>query len=138
MNWGPPKPLERVIRAAAYACVGLSGVWFLLFARASISSALGHILTPIWACFLLAALPAALATILGRYRAEYACLPWFAGALVLAVIWEWLRVAHGFSSPPRSLINTALSCLFIVRFISLHQLVKVRVRGRNGWTSGSK
>jgi len=134
----PPKPTERIIRAAAYLCVGLAGLWFLLFAQASISSALGQVLTPIWACFLLAAFPAAVATLAGRYRPEYMFLPWFAGALILAVIWEWFRVAHGFGSAPRSLINTALSCLFIVRFISLHQLVKVRIRGRRTWTDGSK
>lgn len=129
----PPSLLERGLRAAGYACIGVMGVLLLVFPPAQLGDDLGRALTPIWCAFILTSLPAAIAAAVGRYRAEYALIPWFTGALFLAVLHEWWKIPGGGYTTPAALYDTALIFLLSVRFVTLHQLVKIRLEG-DEWT----
>jgi hypothetical protein len=130
----PPKPVERVLRGAGYLGVGFAAVWLLILPPSSIGSDLGRILTVVWCGFLLAAIPAAVSAFAGRYRGEYASIPWFGGAIILAVLHSWIQVFAGsVDITPRALTNTALVLFIAARFVTLHQLVKIRPKGEL-WT----
>jgi hypothetical protein len=106
----------------------------LILPPSSIGSDLGRVLTVVWCGFLLTAVPAAVSTFLGKYRGEYACIPWFNGALILAVVHSWIQVCTGsLDIAPRALTTTALVCFIAARFVTLHQLVKIRPKGEL-WT----
>lgn len=134
---GPPKTHERVLRGLGYLSVGLTAAWLLILPPSGIATDLGKLLTIVWSCFLLTAVPAALAAFTGKYRAEYACIPWFSAALILALIHSWILVFNGaLDFAPRTLVTGAFVCLVASRFASLHQLVKIRPKG-DRWTRKS-
>lgn len=130
----PSKPVERILRALGYLGIGAAAVWILVLPPTSMASDLGKILTAIWCCFLLMALPASVAAFIGRYRGEYACIPWFGGAMVLALLHSWIEAVNGAPDvTPRALSTTALVLFISARFVTLHQLVKVMPKGEP-WT----
>lgn len=123
-----------IFRGLGYLGVACAAAWLLVLPPSSITSDLGRILTVVWCLFLLTAIPAAVSAFMGRYRGEYACIPWFNGALLLAVLHAWLEVAAGdLNVAPRALITTALVFKVAGRFVALHQLVKVMPKGEP-WT----
>jgi hypothetical protein len=133
----PPKPVERVLRASAYFLICASGLWSLAVppghTGTTLPSTLGSCLTVIWSLFILTSLPAAIVTLLGRYRVEYSLIPWFSGALFMAVVYEWWKVSLGSEIVPHALFNSTLVFLLTVRFVTLHQLVRVKPKGET-WT----
>lgn len=125
---------ERILRGLSYLGVALAAIWLLVLPPSGVGSDLGRTLTVIWCAFLLTSVPAAIGAFLGRYRAEYACIPWFVGALILALIHAWFEVSGGaLEIAPRALISTALVFKVAARFVALHQLVKVRPK-EGPWT----
>lgn len=130
----PPTTLQRVLRGIGYLCIGASGVWVAVLAPDLMRNSLGVTLALIWCVCLLAALPAAAAAFMGRYRGEYIALPWFTFAIVVATAFVWVRV--GFSPDilvPRALMLTALCMSLGVRYAGLHKLVGLRKEGPR-WT----
>lgn len=138
--------LERIIRCLSYLSIGTIAWWIVLVpvgTHPAVSLSLGLVLTIIWTAFLATSIPAAGFTLLGRFQTEYALLPWFGGAVVVAALGTWVRVfttSSGFF--PLALLITYVAFELTLRFINLQRLVSLaRREGGRGkrWTRhGSK
>jgi hypothetical protein len=79
----------------------------------------------VWALFLGSALPAAVATLLGRHRIEFILIPLFTVALVAANVNVWFTVVTVDSTMmARACASSALVCLLAVRWFSLNRINK--------------
>lgn len=127
----PPTKKEKIGRCAAYAVTSGVGVYTIITASTAESSLqyrLGAVAI-VWSLFILCSLPAAVATLFGRYRIEYCLLPLFGSALTVAVISTWWNVLtlHQMDLVPRVCISTALVFLFAVRHLGLREVMKVEL-----------
>lgn len=120
-----PAFFERLFRAVGYASAGLTGVAVVVAVPSAIGFELGWwVIT--WAAFLMAGLPAAVAGWRGRYRTEYVCLPFLAGALVTYAIYEWISAYYQPLNMAAALLITAYAATAFTRFVHLHALVRAR------------
>jgi hypothetical protein len=121
----PPGKLERAARAGAYAFTALIGLSVILDPPDnSVKTALGLTLTVIWSVFILSAVFCIPGAILGRYRVEYALLPLFTAALLVAVLAIWFHAGDDSFLVPRASASSALICLFIARWGALHKILQ--------------
>lgn len=123
----PPTKSESTARAVGYCFTSVLGFYALLVPVESETAAerLGPAAV-IWALFLLTSLPAAVATLFGRWRVEYILLPLFGSGLAVAIVSAWINVASGdLLRIPRTSVATALLCMFVVRVFTLHRVTKV-------------
>lgn len=127
MHVVPPTRWEKIGRAVAYmftAMIGFSAVWFprvLTDDGENTADRLGAVLW-IWALFMASALPAAVATLLGRHRIEYILIPLFTVALAVANVNAWVTATADPTVMARACASSALVCLLAVRWISLNRM----------------
>ena len=127
----PPTRREQIARCCSYLFIGVLGVFALIipFQSVETSRTPGYLgwATVIWGLFLLTSLPAAVATLFGRWRVEYMMLPLFGSGLAVAIVSAWIYVARSgdLLTMPRTSIATALLCLLVVRILALHRVTKV-------------
>jgi hypothetical protein len=133
----PPTKGESVGRACGYLLVSVIGFYALLVPRdgTSLISASAYLgaATVLWSLFLISAIPAAAATLFGRWRVEFILLPLFSSGLAVACVPSWIAVfVHDdIARLPRTAVATALLCLLVVRIFSLRRVTKVAEQ----WTS---
>lgn len=136
----PPSRVERALRSASYILLGLLGIWAAFEDTGStrgplgMSAALGHALTLIWSALMATSIIAGAAAAAGRFRTEYAALPWFGSALIAATVWTWLWVGTYPSAVGHAAVATALCLQLATRYVNLHLLMR---RGGPSWTSSS-
>lgn len=124
----PPSRWEQIGRALAYtftALIGFSAVWFprvLTDGGETTAQRLGGAVVWVWAGFMATALPAAVATMLGRHRVEYILIPLFTVALLVANLNAWYNVSIDPTIMARACASSALVCLLVVRWIGLNRL----------------
>jgi hypothetical protein len=84
------------------------------------------LVSAIWSGFILTAVPASIAVLLGRYRIESILLPLFGSAIAVAMISVWGRVLLNAESDliARAALGTGLLCLLVVRGLQLHRIIK--------------
>lgn len=124
----PPTLDEQIMRGLAYmftAAVGGSVLTTSIYGTL-IERQLGYVAI-IWAVFMLTGIPAAIATILGQYRYEYAMLPCFTSALLVANLLAWSAIIAGGDDTaiPRACVSSALVLMLSWRWRSLHRLIRV-------------
>lgn len=125
----PPTLDEQIVRGLAYMfCAGIGGsVLMTSIAGTLIERQLGFV-SVVWAIFMLSGVPAALSTILGNYRYEYALLPCFTAGLLVANLLVWAAILFGGADDttiPRACASSALVLLLFWRWRTLHRLIKV-------------
>lgn len=113
-----PALWERVHRATAYACVGLTAVAIIVF-----YNNMGWEVV-VWALFLLAGLPAAVQSWRGHYRAEYGFLPVMIGGLLIYALYEWIETFQYLPSIAGALLATGIVAKFLSRLAHLHSFLK--------------
>lgn len=124
----PPTRGEQRWSALGYLFVAGIGASTVLFP----SPLMGRIgfLGILWAAFMFTALPAAVAVLIGRWRAEAVLLPLFGSAFVIAIMNVLIRIFDGdndasdVSLIPRALTALALMCSLAVRSLQLHRILK--------------
>lgn len=127
MHVSPPSRWEKSGRALAYvftALIGFSAVWFprvLTDEGENTADRLGMLLW-IWALFMATALPAAVATLLGRHRIEFILIPLFTVALLVANVNAWVTVTTDPTVMARACASSALVCLLVVRWLALNRM----------------
>jgi hypothetical protein len=114
-----PTRWERIFRATAYACVGLTGVAVIVF-----YNSMGWTVIA-WAVLLIAGLPASYQSAKGHYRAEYGFLPVMVGGLLIYALYEWYDTLTYLPSVASALLATSIVAKFLSRFAHLHALVKL-------------
>lgn len=119
---------ERFTRGTGYLLIGAGAVWLLTHPPSTMTHALGFWLTVAWCGFILTAVPAGIAVYLGNYTREYVCLPFFTGALVVALIHGYLRIDE--DSVVRLSMVTGLVLLLVARWFKIHNLVQRPIRRR--------
>lgn len=122
----PPSKGERRGRALAYAFTSLVGFASLTFPPLVIMENRLGAAAVVWSLFILTSLPAAVASLMGRYRVEYVLLPLFGTALLVATINAWWNIITSGRTDviARAAVASALVCLFITRMITLHRVNK--------------
>lgn len=122
----PPSKGERRGRALAYAFTSVVGFASLTFPPLVVMENRLGAAVVVWSLFILTSLPAAVASLLGRYRVEYVLLPLFGAALLVADINAWYSVFHDGRTDliSRASVATALVCLFATRMLTLHLVNK--------------
>lgn len=128
MEIHPPTRTESIARGCSYIFIAVLGFYALSLPfpddQSTTASYLGWA-TVVWGLFLLTSLPAALATMYGRWRVEYILLPLFGSGLAVAIVSAWFKVASGdLLHMPRTSIATALLGLLVVRIFALHRVTK--------------
>jgi hypothetical protein len=134
----PPSHPERILRSLSYLTIGSIGVYSAFRPHGEIpglgmGAMLGETLTLTWSIMMATALVAAVACVIGRYRIEYAALPWFMTAVILATAFGWIEVWDRPVLYVRVAASTALCFQIGVRYLTLHWLMR-RV---GKWTSFS-
>lgn len=114
-----PTRWERVFRAAAYACVGLTGAAVIVFYHS-----MGWMVVA-WAVLLLAGLPAAVQSFKGHYRAEYGFLPVMVAGLLIYALYEWYDALNYLPSTASALLATGIVAKFLSRFAHLHAFLRL-------------
>ena len=127
----PPTKQERIARALGYlftGAIGFSAVLFPIETSPDYDSTehrLGAMVI-VWAIFMAAAVPAAIATFAGRHRIEYILLPLFTVALLVANVNAWYNVTTiDPTIAARACASSALICLLVLRWLQLNRLNKV-------------
>ena len=121
----PPTRNESIARACGYAFIAVLGFYALTYPYPDGRSYLGWSAVVVWSVFLLTSLPAAVATLYGRWRVEYMMLPLFGSGLAVAIVSAWIRAGSGDSRLiPSTSIATALLFLLVVRIFALHRITK--------------
>lgn len=131
----PPGAGDRIARAIGYGFISVVG--FVAVLNAGTGPALQQGLgwaALIWAVFILTAVPAAVAAFLGRYIVEYALLPFFGIALLLAIGIAWFFVINDPTLLPRLAASSALWFLLLNRFLILNRVLRVPKDERTSWT----
>lgn len=123
----PPSRWEKGGRALAYlftGLIGFSAAWFprvLTDTGENTTDRLGWALW-VWVFFMGTALPAAVATLMGRHRVEYILIPLFTVALAVANLNAWFNVTYDPTIMARACASSALICLLAVRWIGLNRM----------------
>lgn len=122
----PPTKGEQRWRAVSYLFTAMTGMYVLIAPTLSwgLQSRMG-VASVVWSLFMMTAIPAAVATLMGRYQVEAVLLWLFGSALLVALVNTWARA---FTDDPvligRAAPATALLCLFVARLLSLHRITK--------------
>lgn len=121
----PPTRREQWLRAVAYMFVAVVGIYTIIFpSPTAIENRLG-LVSYIWAGFILTAIPAAIGSIMGRWRVEVICIPLFASALLVAVANGWASIVpNDPSAIPRMAISSALVLFCWLRWSQIHRIMK--------------
>lgn len=121
----PPTRGEQRIRAGAYLFIALVGVYSLLSPSPTVIENRLGLVAIVWSLFILTAIPAAIASLLGRYRLEVILLPLFTAALLVAVVNGWVNtVPDDPTTFPRFSISSALILFCWLRWTQLHRIMK--------------
>lgn len=123
---------DRMFRGAGYLLIGMGAIWLLSHPPSGMTTALGFWLTLTWCAFILTSVPAAVAVFRGSYATEFALLPFFTGALVIALYYGWSRFAQAPESGIRLFIVSGLVLLLIARWFKLRSLIERRPFVRRG------
>jgi hypothetical protein len=125
----PPSIDEQIARGIAYLFIsGIGGSVLLTSLMGSLIERQLGFIAVIWALFMLAGVPAAVATILGLYRYEYVLLPCFTGALLMANVLVWFNILFVTTSTeaiPRACASSALVLLLYWRWRQINRLMRV-------------
>lgn len=121
----PPTRREQWLRSIAYLFIAAVGAYSIIFpSPTAIENRLGTVAL-VWSLFILTSIPAAVASLLGRYRVEVVCIPMFASALAVAVINAWVTsVPDDVTTFPRAAISSALVLFCWLRWSQLHRIMK--------------
>jgi hypothetical protein len=134
----PPSKWETRARALSYLFTGFVGVAVIFWPRPTIiEDAIGYPVLIAWGIFMLTAFPAAVATYRGKYLVEYAFLPFFTVALMVANVSTWVNVTvQDITLVPRASVGAALILAFITRMIVLWHVVDGQPRRKRHhlWT----
>lgn len=124
----PPTFDEQVLRGLAYLFTAGIGAAVLIqqIDGSLIERSLG-LGAYVWAAFILTGVPAAVSTVLGRYRYEYALLPCFTGALLVANLATWVNLLSNqlWDVTPRACAASALVLMLSWRWRTLDRLIRV-------------
>lgn len=126
-HFTPPSRWEQIGRALAYlftALIGFGAAWFprvLSDSGENTTERLGLVMW-IWVGFMATAVPAAVATLMGRHRIEFILIPLFTVALAVANLNAWVNVTYDPTIMARACASSALICLLCVRWIGLNRL----------------
>jgi hypothetical protein len=125
----PPTLDEQIMRGFAYLfCAGIGGSVLLTSINETLIEQELGFFAVVWAVFMLSGIPAALCTILGNYRYEYALLPCFTAGLLVANLLVWSTILFGGADDttiPRACASSALVLLLCWRWRTLHRLIRV-------------
>lgn len=125
----PSEFWEKVTRGIGYLLIGLGAVWLLINPPSAMLTALGFWLTLLWCGFIITSIPAGLAVFRGDYATEFALLPFFTGALTIAVMFGWSRFATAPESGLRLFIVSGLVLLLVARWFKIKSLIQRPARG---------
>lgn len=125
----PPEFWDKVCRGSGYLSFGLGAIWLLINPPTAMTTALGFWLTLLWCGFIITSIPAGLAVYRGNYATEFALLPFFTGALLIAVMFGWSRFASAPESGLRLFIVSGLVLLLVARWFKIKNLFVRPVRG---------
>lgn len=123
---------DRVFRGTGYFLIGLGAIWLLTHPPTAMMTALGFWLTLLWCAFIITSIPAGLAVYKGDFTREFTLLPFFTGALVIALIFGWSRFSTAPESGLRLFIVSGLVLLLVARWFKIRALVQ-RPLGRKQW-----
>lgn len=123
---GIPPFTERLARAMAYLFFTGGAIWAV---TGELPRSLDNITQPwqlsVFSLFLGFSIIASVASLRGRYKTEYAVLPWSIGAIAIYETGLIYTVASGdnYGSGLATFIIAGLIMHMLARFINLHQLV---------------
>lgn len=121
----PPTRAEQRLRCCAYLFIAAVGAYSILVPSPMVIENRLGIVAFIWSVFILTAIPAAIASLVGRYRVEVILLPLFSSALLVAVLNAWFSaVQDDITVFPRVCISSALVLFCWLRWSQLHRIMK--------------
>lgn len=119
---------EKFTRGTGYLFIGAGAIWLLTHPPSAMTTALGFWLTIVWCGFILTSVPAGIAVFRGNFTREFICLPYFTGALVIALIHGYFRLND--DNGIRLALTTGLVLLLAARWFKIHNLVQRPIRRR--------
>lgn len=121
----PPTRGEQRLRCMAYLLIAAVGGYAMVAPSPTVIENRLGLVSVIWSLFILTAVPAAVAALLGRFRIEAILLPLFSSALLVAVVNAWFNtVPDDPTAFSRTCIASALVCACGIRWIQLHRVMK--------------